>query len=182
MTLEKIEYGSLAKSSTLNNNFDYLDTRISDLAFLVATLQSNMSSIGVNANAQLEAKAKEITSNVEALKKELQNEITGIDEAVNKALSNNGMYVTTHTSGNNWYREYFSDASKTKRVWLEQGGGISTDNGTITLLKPFTNTDYTCLCVTSYSRINETFYIDNKTTTTFHVRYANGGSWFACGK
>jgi hypothetical protein len=83
--------------------------------------------------------------------------------------------IETYTNWPAWYRIY-SDG------WCEQGGKISTDNGTITLLKPFANADYTCLCVTTYSRINETFYINNKTTTTFHVQYANNGSWFACGQ
>lgn len=83
--------------------------------------------------------------------------------------------IDTYVNGPAWYRIYSDN-------WCEQGGLISTDNGTITLLKPYANADYTCLCVTSYTRINEVFHINNKTKTTFHVQYANNGTWFACGK
>lgn len=82
--------------------------------------------------------------------------------------------IDTYVNGPAWYRIY-SDK------WCEQGGLIPNDNATITFLKPFANTNYTCLCVCSYSRINENFFINEKTTTTFHARYASDGSWFACG-
>ena len=42
MALERIEYGSLASSELMNNNFEYLDNRISSLA---ETQSSNVSSI-----------------------------------------------------------------------------------------------------------------------------------------
>lgn len=86
----------------------------------------------------------------------------------------NSDIIDTYVNGPAWYRIYSDN-------WCEQGGLIPNDDATITFLKSFTNTDYTCLCVCSYSRINENFYIDGKTTTKFHSRYAGGGSWFACG-
>ena len=83
--------------------------------------------------------------------------------------------IETYVNGFSWYRIWSDN-------WCEQGGDIANDDVTITLLKPFANTNYTCICVCSYSRVNENFYIDSKTTTTFHARYASGGTWFACGQ
>lgn len=194
MALTKIEYGSLANSGTLNDNFDYLDDRISDLALLVATLQSNMSSIGVNANAQLEAKAAQLTSDMETMKKGLETDISNVNSAVNKVISNNGMYVTTTMSGTSWSREYFSDSAKTKRVWLEQGGVASSvaadSNTTITMPKSFSNTNYSAYATfrsTNWSSMDDAGAAAvpnavNKLT----LRNGYGANlpmcWMACGK
>jgi ElaB/YqjD/DUF883 family membrane-anchored ribosome-binding protein len=194
MALTKIEYGSLANSGTLNDNFDYLDDRISDLALLVATLQSNMSSIGVNANAQLEAKAAQLTSDMETMKKGLETDISNVNSAVNKVISNNGMYVTTTMSGTSWSREYFSDSAKTKRVWLEQGGVASSvpadTNTTITMPKSFSNTNYSAYATfrsTNWSSMDDAGAAAvpnavNKLT----LRNGYGANlpmcWMACGK
>ena len=195
MALTKIEYGSIASSGTLNNNFDYLDDRISDLALLVATLQSNMSSIGVNANAQLEAKAAQITADMETLRSELKDEITNIDNTVGKALGENGMYVTTYAAGNNWYREYFSDSAKTKRVWLEQGGkatGGNDGSAKVTLMKAYSNTNYN-IQITSVDSVSrdlgrynysaEAGSTSSKTVSGFTIDWVWGGRyWYTCGK
>ena len=137
-------------------------------------MQDASSKIYAN-NASLESKictlSTNVTNQITTLQQEIDEQIEGIETSVNSKIS----LKTTYINGSAWYRIYTDG-------WCEQGGGISTDNGTITLLKPFANTDYTCLCVTSYSRINETFHIKNKTTTTFHAQYANGGTWFACGQ
>lgn len=194
MALTKIEYGSLANSGTLNDNFDYLDDRISDLALLVATLQSNMSSIGVNANAQLEAKAAQLTSDMETMKKGLETDISNVNSAVNKVISNNGMYVTTTMSGTSWSREYFSDSAKTKRVWLEQGGVASSvpadTNTTIKMPKSFSNTNYSAYATfrsTNWSSMDDAGVAAvpnavNKLT----LRNGYGANlpmcWMACGK
>jgi len=48
MALTTIEYGSLASSATLNNNFNYLDGRITTTATSVSTLSSQISTINTN--------------------------------------------------------------------------------------------------------------------------------------
>ena len=45
MALTEIEYGSLASSEIMNNNFQYLDNRISNVSETVSTNQA-----GVNSN------------------------------------------------------------------------------------------------------------------------------------
>ena len=49
MALTRIEYGALASSETMNNNFDYLDNRISTVVENITTdnasIYSNIASI-----------------------------------------------------------------------------------------------------------------------------------------
>jgi hypothetical protein len=97
-------------------------------------------------------------------------------------------YITeTYVNGTSWYRVY-SDG------WKEQGGLSSTfgvnANTTVTLLKPFLNTQYTVVCSpwtsAGYSPTGNPHTI---TTTSFMIHNASndnkGGSfacsWYACG-
>lgn len=136
-------------------------------------MQDASSKIYAN-NASLESKIGTLSTNVNNQITSLQKDIDERIENIETDINAKKYLKTTYINGSAWYR-IWSDG------WCEQGGEISTDNATITLLKPFASTNYTCLCVCSYSRINENFYINNKTTTTFHAQYASGGSWFACG-
>ena len=143
MALTEIEYGALASSEVMNNNFNYLDNRINSVS---ETLISN--------NAGL-----------------------------------NGSYITTYVNGSSWYREYFSDAEKKNRVWVEQGGQTATLRY-ITFLKPFKDTNY---CVQT-QRTSDTYeystIVSVKSTTSCYVdcrAYGNGTrynaiDWYACGK
>ena len=45
MALTEIEYGSLASSEVMNNNFEYLDNKISDVS---ENLASNVATINAN--------------------------------------------------------------------------------------------------------------------------------------
>ena len=143
MALTEIEYGALASSEVMNNNFNYLDNRINSVS---ETLISN-----------------------------------------NAGLS--GSYITTYVNGSSWYREYFSDAEKKNRVWVEQGGQTATLRY-ITFLKPFKDTNY---CVQT-QRTSDTYeystIVSVKSTTSCYVdcrAYGNGTrynaiDWYACGK
>ena len=75
-------------------------------------------------------------------------------------FSTNGLYVTTYVNGTEWYREYFSDANKTQRVWLEQGGDVTLVNGyaTITFLRSFSNTQYNCTATRNSGTTAESTY------------------------
>lgn len=79
--------------------------------------------------------------------------ITDLNNKADKStLSSNGLYITTYRNGTEWYREYFSDASKTQRVWLEQGGlaEITSGYGPVTFLRTFSNTNYTCVAILNH--------------------------------
>lgn len=84
--------------------------------------------------------------------------------------------VETYHSGTEWYR-IWSDG------WCEQGGQFigSNVNTTITLLKAFTDTNYTV--TTSAYYINDTYddswttnvQINTISTTSFNIRVSNSG-------
>ena len=141
MALTEIEYGSLASSDVMNKNFEYLDNKIvdvsEDLASNVATINSNIATI----NSSITTMNENLTKSVEDLNTNLTN-------STNNLVSVNGLYITMYSNGTSWYREYFSDAAKTQRVWLEQGGALNGSgdfNWTLTFLRPFSNTNYTIL-------------------------------------
>lgn len=90
--------------------------------------------------------------------------------------------VETYANGTSWYRVY-SDG------WVEQGGQLSslgTTAVTVTLLKPFADTNYT---ITSCGYVNSTtgqygYLRDAPTTTT--IKFKGTGTvdkfyWMACG-
>ena len=45
MTIQRIEYGSLADSEVINSNFSELESDISSVGSSISTLQSNISSV-----------------------------------------------------------------------------------------------------------------------------------------
>lgn len=130
MALTRIEYGALASSDVMNNNFEYLEDSILALA---DTVSSNNATV----NSNLAGLNTSLTT--------VNDTLTGSINQINTALGNfstSGLYVDTYINGHSWYREYFSDAAKTTRVWLEQGG-IATTNTITRLLKEMSNSNYT---------------------------------------
>ena len=185
MALTRIEYGSLASSAVMNNNFDYLDDRISGVA---ASLASNTATI----NSNIATLNLSITNSNE----ELQTSLTTLQNNFSTVLSDCGLYITTYINGTSWYREYFSDAEKTTRVWLEQGFTTTdevwsnNDQKTYNLIKPFSNTNYTVIATSTLMYIangvssgsiavenlqTDKITIGNSATNTFAVRV------YACG-
>lgn len=177
MTLIEIEYGSLASSETMNKNFNYLDDKIKnstdEINTNIATINSNIASI----NTSLENYNEEINSDIEKINNTLAT------------LEASGMYITTYHNGDTWYREFFSDSSKTKRVWLEQGGKATTP-ATVKLTKNFSNTTY-CVQLTMTEPLNGGNYqnlsASNRKTSSFYAsfagsnQYTSGCMWYACG-
>lgn len=175
MALTEIEYGSLASSEIMNNNFEYLDNKISDvsenLISNTATTNSNIATI----NTSITALHEEMDKSLEELNKNLT-------EASGEAFSGNGLYITTYVNGNSWYREYFSDEEKTKRVWIEQGGEVFQNNYTA-FLRPMSNTNYSI----KLQDINNT-YIEGAKPASFNTlgftssfRYGNYIRWSVAG-
>lgn len=93
--------------------------------------------------------------------------------------------VDSYRSDTEWYRVW-SDG------WVEQGGVAVTSSGsgkTVTLLKPFADTNYTIVGQAvdsgSHFRNGNTTDVMDKTATSFRIGIYNGGSnnnWIAMGK
>ena len=144
MALTNIEYGSVASSEVVNNNFQYLDDKISSVSQSLSTnataLSSSISSLAsvVNTNK----------SSAEEADAELQESIDDITEDISElstTLEEAFYVVDAYRSGANWYRVY-SDG------WCEQGGCVNVggSNATkeVTLFKELTDTN-ACIYVTS---------------------------------
>lgn len=83
-------------------------------------------------------------------------------------LTNLSSVTDYYISGSSWYKETFSDATRTQRIWLEQGGVASSSTATINLLKSFSNTNYVV-----------TGGASNKTTSSFTL--TSNANWVAIG-
>ena len=147
MALTEIQYGSLASSETMNNNFNYLDDRISTVASTITSAAASLNSNIATINSSILTLSGALTENTENLQSSIDN--------LGSVISSSGLYIEQYINGTSWYREYFSDSSKTQRVWLEQGMLTPTvawgDNSqkTYTFLKSFSNTSYTAIAVST---------------------------------
>lgn len=187
MALTNIEYGSVASSEVVNNNFQYLEDRISSVSQSLSTNVSALSG-SISALSSVVDNNKETAEEADA---ELQKNINNLTEEV-EAISttlDTAIYVKeSYRSGHNWYRLY-SDG------WIEQGGyiGVGGTNATknITLFKELADTN-ACIYVTGTSAyMNGNWDIGvvsgvilNTTTVRVSVgRDGSGGSvyWRVCG-
>ena len=141
MALTEIVYGSLASSETMNHNFNYLDNRISelseDIVSNVASTNSNLATM----NGSISNLGTALNNSISTLR---TNTNTSLNTITHNFVSS-GLYVTTYVSGKSWYRAYYSNSSKTSRVWLEQGGFVSAQanaQSTVTLLQNHANANY----------------------------------------
>ena len=174
--LKTFKEGEDILASETNDNNQYLLSKLSDNA---AQIQS-----------YVEGEISTIKSNVASVQETLQNNLDTAIDSVDKTLSSSGLYITTYKSGSSWYREFFSDAEKTQRIWLEQGGQVTTP-ATVGLLKSFTDTSY-CVQLTSTEPLNGGNYQNLSASArqagSFYAsfsgshEYRTGCIWFACGK
>ncbi len=184
MALTTIEYGSLASSEVMNNNFEYLDNKITEIS---DTLISNTASIYSNIAS--------INSSISSLRESLSENISNLQNSLETMFSENGLYISTYKDGTSWYREYFSDSSKTQRVWLEQGfitPSVSwTANliKTYNLVKEFSSTDFTVIALPTITvranNVSGLIAIPSVTTSTIDISTGNANTFgvrvYACG-
>lgn len=177
MALTEIEYGALASSEVMNNNFQYLDNRISTVAENLVSANAGTSSNIASINSTISSMSEEINSNLEDINSEIEDITSNLCEA-------GLLYVETYQNGKSWYKEYFSDSEKKTRVWLEQGG-VCYSNGSVTYLKAFSDLNYT-LVLGTHCVNYEGGGISGKSTTQFSHRNGKGWGydveWYACGK
>lgn len=93
-------------------------------------------------------------------------------------FANTPHIVETYQNGTSWYRVY-SDG------WIEQGGKSTTGN-TVTLLKSYSNSNYTCVGIPNEETHGnyENLCIINRTESSFKgwlASYSYDFDWYACG-
>ena len=64
MSLTHIEYGSLASSSVMNNNFEYLDNRVTTVANNLTSTASSINSNIASLNSSFSETVQEISSDL----------------------------------------------------------------------------------------------------------------------
>ena len=177
MALTEIEYGSLASSSTLNNNFNYLDNRITSVSESISTNNASIYSSIASTNST-------ISSLQESMSASIESNINTIDTKFSNLMTGNGLYVTTYVNGTSWCREYFSDSEKTTRVWLVQGG--VTTSMSVTLPKSYSNTNFTIVANSKGARGANTDYQLHANATSVNSfglsgQWASGAYWVTYG-
>ena len=101
----------------MNNNFGYLDDRITEVDNKIyannASLESKISTVNAN-----------LLADIEDLSEGLENSNTSSNST--KTIVNNlvagGLYTNTYVNGESGYREYFTDSAKKNRVLMIQWG------------------------------------------------------------
>lgn len=175
MALTEIEYGALASSDVMNNNFEYLDNRITDVSETLIETNAAINSNIVTINGSISSLTEEVNQSLE----ELNSNIT---QETEQTFSENGLYVTTYRNGLSWYREYFSDKEKTKRVWIEQGGEVY-QNNYVSYIRPMSDTNYNI----NIQDINNSFIEGSKPSSISKVgfnssfRYGCNIRWYVAG-
>ena len=84
MALTEIEYGSLASSEVMNNNFEYLDNKISDVS---GNLSSNVATINANIAT--------VNSSISTMGDNLNKSIETTFEKSKQIIADNALFVTT---------------------------------------------------------------------------------------
>lgn len=188
MALINIEYGSLASSKTLNDNFQYLDNRISSESDNHITDIASINSNIVSINNSISQFNEETNENVENINTKLEEISTSFEE--------NGLYITLYKNDSSWYKEYFSDKEKKNRVWLEQGGILNNYNTLITFIKSFSGINYIfnayaytstnsstkhAMTVRSEKKINQISVIVGQSGVAGGTDGGYITDWYACG-
>jgi len=93
MALTEIEYGSVARSTVLNDNFDYLDKRIDTVGASITTVQSNLATLNTTLNNKIDSNNSTINSTT--VKLTGNQTISGI-----KTFSSSPLVPTASTSDN----------------------------------------------------------------------------------
>ena len=116
MSLTHIEYGSLASSSVMNDNFDYLDNRITTVANNLISNSSGIYSSLSGLNSSISEQTADLASDIENLAEEI-SDIKSIIESHNTAPDyNRGIAITMpYTAEADGYVYAGADSENTAR-------------------------------------------------------------------
>lgn len=183
MALENIEYGSKASSEVLNNNFNYLDEKITTtnqkLETVDSQIQSAISSSKSSTDASISSLNTTLTNTLNSKVTSLQNSINSVKSTANGKLS--------ASKGSYWVK--FSNNL------IVQWGEYTRDKKdygtyTYTFPTPFTGTSYSIAASATYQQYagdkGSSFAIitKNKTNFTYRNGFEQAGGtvrWIAIG-
>ena len=94
MPLTEIEYGSLASSELLNNNFEYLDNRATTIANNLTSTSSSLYSGIASLNSTFSQKNEEIESDIDNLESDLSDLRDDFDGQNNAPDYSRGVGIT----------------------------------------------------------------------------------------
>jgi hypothetical protein len=174
-----------------------LDDKIDDVALQIYTNNASLQS-------QITTVSNSLTNSISGSGNTLSQTVSDINSSITSNMSDNGLYITTWIkpiTADGWYREYFSDSSKSNRVWIEQGGFYHSDavtnknninNYVLTFHKPFLNEDYFFTRTlqiqkdagslsTRWIMFNDKTH-SNITIDVVSYAYSHQFMWYACGR
>lgn len=148
-----------------------------------------------------------VENRIEQVKAEVEESIGNINDLINPilqvedptaptpaySLAANGLYIETTTSGDGrWSRVYYADNTKETKIWIEQGGIISTVSDqlfSLTFLEEFSDTNYYInknFAANNLSSVGMAYlgFWDKTTTgaTTRSMGSTYNQCWYACGR
>lgn len=85
MSITNIEYGSLASSETLNNNFSYLDEKITDTSININTSISSILTNIATLNSRISALSNSLDSQISTINQKVETYRTKTKSLVSKA-------------------------------------------------------------------------------------------------
>jgi len=183
MALENIEYGAKASSEVLNNNFDYLDERITTtnqkLETVNSQIQTAVNSSKSSTDTQISTLNSTLTSTLNSTKSDLQSQINSVKNTANGKLS-----ASFSKNGNGYCK--FSNGLIIQWGWIS-----STQTGTVTFPCAFSSTARLAGTAVNYTNTGSSYIFCwmtlTKTNFSFCVRsgggngYAHSVSWIAVG-
>lgn len=118
MTITEIEYGSIASSKKLNDNFNALNKDIQDLATSLNTTNANLATSMSTLNKNVTNQISEVNESLANTKKELEDKFPTIEESI-KTLSSKSE-DPDYSKLKNLARDTLYIADVPKYIWFFQ--------------------------------------------------------------
>lgn len=173
MALKNIPQGSEVISSDLNDNFEYLDGRITTVGSSITTLQSNIQSLNSTLSSQIEQVQTDMENS--AVSKDENNTISGNNTFSGTNSFTGDVTVTTQAYGTNNTRIATTAFAKSAR-------NINYSSG-VTVTAPYSGNKYTAPYDGVYigsTFLNQNFsnlFINNVSTKIITHDSADGASY-----
>ena len=91
MALIEIEYGSLASSSTINNNFSHLENRLNSYNENIVSIQNNISSLNSTLSHSISNTKSELNSVIDELKSQTDEKFLSLEESTSLTVLGNSL-------------------------------------------------------------------------------------------
>lgn len=188
MPLQPIERGSLASSDIVNDNFEYLDGKITDTASTIQGIEGRLTSqIQTVSNNKANLTLSNVTSLSTAIKTLIGNDYAKKDLSNSTSPVVTAPYVkTTYTSGTSGYR-IWSDGFCVQWGRTEE----RQSKPTVTFIKRFADTNYSLTIAdinqtgTDTAGVDVSPMVQQCTESGFNVSQVSQASrftlWRACG-